>query len=205
MAYTPVFDEFGNEVSEDGEVLREGPTGTRDVIVRQKEPLEYMVRGMTAGGALPIHLAMAKEFNISTDVMSSYTGTPWVDVKRYLNKPVRIIGAALWYSGLYSPKEPKFDGELREGYYKVLLKLAEQDVMKDTVIDRKVYNIPYNIIIQTSSKKVAELAIAMILEHGWFDWPDGVSETVVFSGDQDQGYLMRTIGDISKFVHVGKE
>ncbi len=203
MAYTPTFDDFGNEVFDGGEVHREGPTG-REVTTRSKEPLQAMIEGYENGNSTYIHIAKMKQYNVPSDVVSSYTGVTQVDVKKYLNRSSKIIGACLWFSGVYTPKEPRFDGELREGYYKVLLKTADFE-KEEVVIDRKVYELKHHVIIQTSSKRIAELALPMIEQHGWFDWPEGVVETVVFSGDPDSGYLMRTIGDLKQFAtEVGK-
>src|SRR5258706_7563523 len=153
MEYKPMIDEFGNEIFEGGEVHRKGPSN-REVMVKPKEPLQAMIEGYESGNITYIHIAKMKQYNVPSDVVSSYTGVTQVDVKKYLNRSAKLIGACLWFSGVYSPKEPKFDGDLREGYYKVLLKTADFE-KEEVVIDRKVYELKHHVIIQTSSKRVA--------------------------------------------------
>lgn len=182
-----------------GEVMTQSPT-------KALEPLAAMVDGFVRDGHMPIHIEMMQKFNVDSDTFSSYVGVPWIDVKKRLNQAVKVIGAIIWFSGAFNPKDPAFEGEVREGYYKVLLKTSELEVIKNVPIDRKLFDIKYNVVIQTSSKKVAELVLGLIAKHGWYDWPNGEYETLLLGGDQDSGYTARTIGDLTKFAHpVSKE
>lgn len=170
------------------------------------EPLAAMVDSMVTNGRMPIHIEMMQKFDKSSDEFSSYVGVPWIDVKKRLNQAVKVIGAIVWFSGAYSPQKPAYEGEVREGYYKVLLKTSELEVIKNVPIDRKLYDIKYNVIVQTSSKKVAELVLGLIAKHGWYDWPAGTYETILFGGDSESGFTARTIGDLTKFAQsVSKE
>ena len=188
-------------IGPDGEDLRYQPQQTKAL-----EPLAAMVDGFIRDGRMPIHIEMMQKFNVDSDIFSSYVGVPRVDLTKRMNQAVRIIGAIVWFSGAFTPKEPAYEGEVREGYYKVLLKAADIETVKNVPIDRKLYDIKYNLIIETSGKQVAELVLGLIAKHGWYDWPAGTYETLLFGGDKSSGFTARTIGDLTKFAQaVGKE
>jgi hypothetical protein len=180
------FDEYGREIDlTTGEV--QSPFNGRQ-LTTIKEPIAAMFET----DVTPIHVRKMQELNISPDVYSSYVGVPWVDVAKYINKTVRVIGAIAWFSGSFTSKD---DGELKDGYYKILMKIAEE-VKEDITIDREVVEVKRNVIIATSSKKVAELMAGFMQVFGWYDWKPGTVETIVFTGDKDQGYMARTLGDL---------
>src|SRR5258706_16161116 len=89
MEYKPMIDEFGNEIFEGGEVHREGPSN-REVMVRPKEPLQAMIEGYESGNITYIHIAKMKQYNVPSDVVSSYTGVTQVDVKKYRSEERRV-------------------------------------------------------------------------------------------------------------------
>jgi len=192
-----MLDEFGNLIDDQGQVLREAPGAGRSLVPTNNHDA---IASLVNEDKMPIHIRKMQELNITSDVMSSFVGVPWRSVKPYLNKTVKVVGAIIYFSGPYKAKDDEDDAPLREGYHTVLLKLDEVEVIKDVPINRKLYDIKYNVVLKISSKKIAELVLALIAMHGWYDWPEGVSETMIFTGDEQSGYTARSFGDIAKYA-----
>jgi hypothetical protein len=143
---------------------------------------------------VPIHIAKMREFGVSPDVMGSYVNVPWTDVMSYIGKVVEVIGCAIWFSGEFVPMARP--DTVESGYHKVLFKIAETKPMKGVPIGDRAVTMDQNVVIQTSGKRVAEMALVYINAHGWFDWAPGIHEYVLFAGNKDSGYLAQPVNDL---------
>jgi hypothetical protein len=180
-------------VTPDGEVVFDGITNGAAgplTIIQSRDAIGTLVDQRN----VPIHVAKMQEFGVSPQIMASYVNVPWVDVMSYVNKVVKVIGCAIWFSGEFSPQ--KDPDNVYSGYHKVLFKLEETHLVKGVPIGREVVDLEQNVIIQTSGKRVAEMALVYLNTHGWFDWKPGEFEHTLFGGNKEAGYLAQPVNDL---------
>ena len=169
------------------------------------EPLAMMVEPLVnETGSKFIHLAMARKLNVTEETLSEYVDAAWVDVKALVNQAVTVTGAIVWFSGPFSPQaeaeKPKEQRKLGRGYYKLLFKTTRYRTIK-VPIGNKVHKFRQYMVFATSAKKICELGLTMIENHGWYDWEQGVTRTMVITGDESNGYAA-TLIDLSKLGSV---
>ena len=150
--------------------------GVTDVALPgREEPLAALVKASLLGrGELPIHIKMAVEHNIPTRIVSTYIGVPNESVSLHLDKPLQILGACVYFSGVFKSKNT---GEFEPGYYKVLLKtniIKQRDVKGAPPVS-------YNLIVSTSGAQVASQVLGWVTTNEWYDFKDGFAPWVVFT------------------------
>jgi hypothetical protein len=177
-------------IDENGEVI-DGALPMRALqVIQSKDALAALVDQTS----IPIHIRKMQEFKVSPEVMASYVNVPWVDAYAYINKVVKVIGCVIWFSGTFVPqRDPDI---LESGYHSVLIKLDETRTVKGIPLGDRVVSMEQNVIIKCSGKRVAEMALVYMNEHGWFDWKEGEFEWTLLGGNKDSGYLMQPVNSL---------
>lgn len=195
MVQEQIFDPNTDYVTPDGVVVKNGLLhGGADnnglQVIQSKDAIGALVDQKN----VPIHIAKMVEFKTSPAVMASFVNVTWVDIMPYINKVVKVIGCAIWFSGEFSPQ--KDPDNVYSGYHKVLFKLDETRKITGVPIGDRVVTIDQNVVVQTSGKRVAEMALVYLDQHGWFDWKPGVFEYILFGGNKESGYLAQPVNDL---------
>lgn len=156
-----------------GEVI-EDVNEVRDLIlVEREDPIAELIRN---SGAVPIHVAKAKELKIPAPVVSSYVGRAADSVKQHLNEKIMLTGAIVYFSGRFTPKDPSTtDGS---GFYTFLMKT---DILRpfEYRIGKEIHETSVPVVIKCDGVKVRDTMINLIDTWGWYDWE--VKIPVVFS------------------------
>jgi hypothetical protein len=182
--------QFTPFVDENGEVIDGAMPIQALQVIQSKDALAALIDQQN----VPIHIKKMQEFNITPEVMASYVNVPWVDAFQYLNKVVKVIGCVIWFSGTFVPvRDPDI---LESGYHSVLIKLEETRTVKGIPLGDRVVSIEQNVVIKCSGKRVAEMALVYMNQHGWFDWKPGDFEWTLLSGNKDTGYLMQPVNSL---------
>lgn len=186
------FDPTRDYITPDGVVAYDGlltgaATQSGITVIQSKDSIGALIDSTN----IPIHLRKMQEFKVSPEVMASYVNVGWVDVFSYINKVVKVIGCAIWFSGEFTPQ--KDPDNVYSGYHKVLFKLADTRKVTGIPIGDRAISLDQNIVVQTSAKRVAEMAMVYLDKHGWFDWPEGTYEYILFGGTKESGYLAQPV------------
>lgn len=168
----------GNKVidSSTGEIITEHGNITDVVIKDRYDKIMDIIKNT---GAVPYHVQRAKELSIPIHTMTSYIGTPSLSVKDVIGRKVNLIGAIVYQSGRFTPKDPsKTDGS---GFTAIILKTDEFKTVEFRD-GKTVKEIRKPITIKTDGKKIVEVLLGLMESYGEFDW-NGVKVPVVFSFD----------------------
>src|ERR1700747_1622712 len=133
MVQNREFDQTRDYITPEGEVVFNGLPST--AVIQTKDSIGPLLDN----AKVPIHIAKMRELGITPEVMASYVNVTWSDIKPYLNKIVKIIGAAIWFSGEFEPQARP--GTVESGYYKVLFKIEETKTLKNVPVGDRLMNI----------------------------------------------------------------
>lgn len=169
--------------SETGEVIDE-LSGVRDLILENRtDPIAELI---ARSGSVPIHVQKARELDIPASVVSTYIGNPAESANQHLNKRIEIIGAIVYFSGRFTPKDPKeHDGS---GFYCFLLKTSETRQFEYRV-GKEIHTTEVPVIIKTDGVKLRDTVISLIDTWGWYDWDVKVPVVFTRGGANNEFYI----------------
>lgn len=135
-----------------------------------------------------IHMSLARQFGIKPHVVSSYVGSQPDSAKQHLNEKIMVKGAVPYFSGSFTPKDPKKHSG--EGFYTFLIKTGKvKEIEYKVGRELKTSQVP--VIIKCDGVKVRDTMAELIRTYGPFDWDTEVP--VVFTYSEDGAFYMQIL------------